>query len=491
MNRLAEKCYSLSNEVADYLATYLLKHKGFVLRSFYGESFSLNLLARANKLTPELTHILLSEYERKDKKDPEFHFEFNNYAFLDYGLKFNDEKMKALISPLVFKGTSCTNWTLLRANVRLMLNSSDSIALTEWNEKLSMQEESGLILDDPGVKSFQYHCFSAAMLGEIYLKNPNEKLRSSFIKAVSFIRHFILEDGSALYIGRGQQQSFGLGVLVYLLALAYKINQEASLLSEINVVLNYLEKFKRQDGSFPLVFNGNEPRNPQNVKMDREEFCGWYPYNNYFDYLPFFAYFLSKAAELLKDVNESSSEIHVLKSYSDKDFHLIAEKKYAAILSRPGGYWTNDLPFPLIYYNGRFQTPMLGGEQFQRSLYSLQQLSMPTTTWKSLSWRKFGRGWWSGNSLIWISIFGVMIRKFDFNTNEIHVRHFSLYWFPSTQNISFLYDLKKVGAKEYQAGDISCYFSSEIDNEATGYSASGKLKVVQFKMNVSIRLELR
>lgn len=38
------------------------------------------------------------------------------------------------------------------------------------------QLPSGLIFDDPGVKSFQYHCFSACLLGEIYRMTDDERV---------------------------------------------------------------------------------------------------------------------------------------------------------------------------------------------------------------------------------------------------------------------------------------------------------------------------
>ncbi len=490
MFKPAQQTKQIAEGVAKYIAAYLDSHGKFETRSFYGESFSLNLLSRHGLLNDKLKTILLNAYRAKHKADPEFHFEFNNYAFVDYLSQNPDKPIEAEVLPLKFKGTSCTNWTLLRSAVSLMVNPSDQNALNEARAKLAMQLKSGLILDDPGVKSFQYHCFSAAMLGEIFLRTKDSEFKTAFTKAVTFIRHFILKDGNTLYIGRGQQQSFGLGVLVYILSLSYFLDKDETLLTDLEAVLKLIEKFKNEDGSFPLVFTGTEPKTPGNVDMRSPAFCGWYPYNNYFDYLPFFAYFLDKASELLKGVELEYSDSKKLTSYFDKDFILISKFNYTAILSLPGGYWTNDLPFPLIQYKKRFQTPMLGGEQFQDSLYSLESLSMPVTKRKNLSWRKYGRGFLLGNNLIWFSLFGFMIRKFSFLESEIKIEHHTVCWIPSLQSFSLFADAFKNG-NEYRTRDLALTFSKPVCEERKGYSASGELKVLLTDIKVNVRVELR
>lgn len=495
MINLAEECKKKSSDIANYLIEYLNENKSFKLRSFYGESFALNLIDRHGKLTSELRDLLINEYKIKNKGDTEFHFEFNNYAFSDLVHRTQgDNHYASLYQPLKFKGTTCTNWTLLRSNVRLAEKIDAEKATRELQDKINhFQLKSGLILDDPGVKSFQYHCFSAAMLIEIFEKNKDPKVYNAFIRAVEFIRQFILKNGEALYVGRGQEQSFGLGVLIYILSKYYTETKNEQALGEIASILNFISKFQYTSGAFPLVFTGREKENPQNVDMRSTDFCGWYPYNNFFDYLPFLGYFLHKAYEVLEKLNLDSNYINPEKlklDYRDSSFIRVNKEKYTAIISLPGGYWTNDLPFPLVMYKEKFITPMLGGEQFQKSLYSDQDLSLPITKWRGISWRKFGRGYLLKNTLIWISPFGILYRKYRFFDTRVDVSNTSLCWFPSEQSFSFLDSFEKSGSHQLKDENVLVHFSSKIRSIKKGYSAMGELNIIRSGMNVNISMEL-
>lgn len=490
---LAEECKIKSQEITQYLIHFLNGHRSFKTRTFYGESFALNLIEKNGLLTDDLKNILIDSFNLKDKNDPEFHFEFNNYALADFFHRTGDPAVESLYRPLRFKGTKCTNWTLLRSNVRILENIETTSAIEEYKSKiLNFQLKSGLILDDVGVKSFQYHCFSAAMLIEIYDKNHDERLLAAFNNAVAFIRKFILPNGEALYIGRGQEQSFGLGVLVYILAKYFQINQELQVLEEIKSVMNFISKFQYSTGSFPLVFTGLEKEAPENVDMSSTSFCGWYPYNNFFDYLPFMGFYLHKAYEVL-NISENAIHSKIIQnqeSFSDSNFIKIHKKNYIAILSRPGGYWSNDLPLPLIFYKDKFVTPMLGGEQFQKSLYTLEALSMPTTRSKQWSWRKFGKGFFWGNHLFWISAFGIMLRTYQFEEKRIHIKNRSWNWIRSEQNFSMLKQLLQTDDACLQGLDVKVHFSSRIKSIKRGYSAMGELNVVKTSMNVNAIVEL-
>lgn len=482
-------CEKISREIAEYLAIHLKTNRGFSARSFYGETFTLNLLKRNNLLDEDLFCLLTTLYEAKDKTDPEFHHEFNNYALSDYGHAFNCQQLKKIYLPLRFKGTTCTNWTLLRSCVRLKEQVDRDEALLQIKNKITnMQLASGLILDDRGVKSFQYHCFSAAMLSEINDSYPDETIKKAFLKAVDFIRLFILDNGEALYIGRGQEQSFGLGVLVYILARAYKQTLDETLIYEIQKVLDFILTFKREDGSFPLVFTGKEDLVPADVNMMDEKFLGWYPYNNYFDYLPFLGYFLHKSSVELDGVMNLNHKCN-RKDYQDSSFIIVRKPEYEAVLSMPGGYWTNDLSLPLILHRGKFQTPILGGEQFQKSLYSIHDLSMPTTHLKKLSWRKYGRGIWFGRSLVWFSLFGIMKRSFVFKDNEIEVNNSAVAWVPSFGNFSFLDSFIQKDSNILESNEMAVHFSKPVTLIRNGYSASGKLKIVKGSLNITLKME--
>ncbi|MDO9182888.1 MAG: hypothetical protein Q7U04_10795 [Bacteriovorax sp.] len=496
MKKLINDLNNKSLNIANYLSQYLSTHNSFKLRTFYGESFALNLLYRHKILDEKNKNILINQYLKKDKSDPEFHFEFNNYAFSDLFKRSEDAQYRELYLPLKFKGTKCTNWTLLRSNVRLIENVDVILAREEFRSKINnYQLSSGLILDDVGVKSFQYHCFSMAMLLEIYEISMDAEALNSFISGVKFIRNFILKNGDALYIGRGQEQSFGLGVLIYILSKFYSLTKDQDVLFDIKLVLEFISKFQYSNGSFPLVFTGKENPIPQNVDMNSVEFSGWYPYNNFFDYLPFLGFFLHKAFECL-----NQEEVLVLKSenmqkstqhnFKDNSFIKVNKDKYSAVLSLPGGYWTNDLPMPLILYKGNFITPMLGGEQFQKSLYSLEALSMPTTRKGNRSWRKLGRGLFIGNNLIWVSLFGVMLRRYKFYDNNIIIKNYTFSWIKSFQNFSFLSTCKLTSDAQLISDSYIVKFNSKIHSQQNGYSAMGDLKVIKTSMNIEINLEL-
>lgn len=247
MIKIEDKLNHIVLGISDYLSNYLSTRSCFGARSFYGESFTLALLSRTSHLTDDLEEKLLLEFKNKDRSDSQYHWEFNNYAMLEAG--------RLESSSLRFKNTPCTNWTLLRSNVRFRCNVDVDVASIEVDKKIKkMQLTSGMILDDPGVRSFQYHCFSAAMLYEIYICTNNNVYLKRFCKAVEFIRNFILPNGDTLYVGRGQQQSFGYASLIYILCGYYSVTKNNSVLGDVENVISLIRKFIRKDGQleFPL-----------------------------------------------------------------------------------------------------------------------------------------------------------------------------------------------------------------------------------------------
>ena len=223
MNKIDILAGDLDNIVStskDYLKTYVLEKNGIKLRQFYGATYTLALFHGAEDYYA-LRKILLKQYSGMDKSNPEFHWEFNNYALQEISIAnasagIDDVEVDELLLPLQFKGTPCTNWTLLRCLVKL--RNGDMSPIIACKEKLhAMQGVNGLIMDDKGVKSFQYHCFSTALVYEIYESTKDAYFLNVFKNAVVFIRNFILPSGETLIIGRGQNQSFGYGSLVFVL----------------------------------------------------------------------------------------------------------------------------------------------------------------------------------------------------------------------------------------------------------------------------------
>ncbi|MBT5491365.1 hypothetical protein HOK00_03480 [bacterium] len=458
------------NSIASFFKNYFINRDSFECRSFYGETFSLALLQRTKLLNVEIKTKLLNTYEKLDKNDSQFHWEFNNYALLDYYQNSNDESIRKYLEPLRFKNTPVTNWTLLRSISRLLAKKDEKLAINEAKEKIEkFQVNSGLILDAKNDKSFQYHCFSMAMIGEIYEHTQDEYFKTSFLKGVEFIINFILSNGEALYIGRGQNQSFGYGALIYILSLAYKFTEDKKLLGDIDKVTRFLVQHQRKDGSFPLVMNGVEKNIPKVINMQDQEFVGWYPYNNYFDYLPFMGFFIAKAEEVLKSLDTSKIGHRSQKEYRDNNFIKIVKANYQAVISKSGGYWTNDMPIPYIVTKCKNITPCYGGEQFQKSLYSLEGIPLPYSEVlkKSIRWRAFS--FFRNNTLWIISPFGLMKRDYIFEDNyiDIKTRIFSLFSFKHIYlflDDDILRDREniKFGGYEYSAsGKLKKYTSNE------------------------------
>lgn len=463
----------IKKEISTFIFDWLQDKNSFECRSFYGETFTLALLQRTGLLDNGTKIKLLESYDLIDKNDSQFHWEFNNYALLDYYQNSKDESVKKFLNPLKFKNTSCTNWTLLRSNARLMAGIDKKLAIKEAKSKIKeFQLSSGLILDDPGVKSFQYHCFSVAMIGEIYQYTGDKYFQNSFLKGVEFIRNFILSNGEVLYIGRGQNQSFGYGALIYILALAYKFTSDKTLLGDIKSVLTFLINYQREDGSFPLMMNGIEKTIPKVIDMQDEEFVGWYPYNNYFDYLPFMGFFIAKADEVLNNLDMSKVEYRKHKEYRDNDFIKIVKPNYEAVLSKSGGYWTNDIPIPHIVTKGKNITPCYGGEQFQKSLYTIEGIPLPyneqfqkSIRWKSISFFK-------ANNLWIISPLGIMKREFIFEDNFIDIKtrvisifsfkHIYLFFGTSKKIIHENQNLKFIGYEYSASGKLKKYIDKNI-----------------------------
>lgn len=433
LGELAERINRLAEGIAQYIQSVLSLHGRLPARSFYGESFSALLLGYSGTQYAAAYAQLCNLYRVKDKTTPNFHWEFNKYAWCTLYRKTGDEEARAFALPLRFRGTPVTNWALLRSCTRYLAEIESKKAYHEAVSVLKhFQLRSGLICDERNVRSFQYHCFSAALVAEIYQFSGKTFFRDSFRRAADFIEKFVLRTGDSLYIGRGQQQLFGYGALCCLLATAYHNFREARYIAALERCLVFLQAYQRSDGSFPLVVNGNEVGYPRSAAASDNRFPGWYAYNNYFDYLPFAGVFFRKAAEAIggASASETCAALHEA-DYRDHNFLIIRNKRYEAVLSRPGGgwkggdgYWTNDLPFPYVTLSGNRITPSYGGEQFGSSLYSPAGVPLPAIVRKGQR-RLFrdGRVWsfFLGNCLIVISMKGVLIRRFRFLQDQIIV----------------------------------------------------------------------
>lgn len=483
---LIEYLYEISFGIGQFIKRRVSTRGSLESRSFYGETFSLALLSDFGILDQVTKRNLLDSFNKIDKGDPQFHWEFNNYALLSYIAKSKDEEVKSLIFPLKFKNTPVTNWTLLRSNARLLAKQEESIAIKEAKNKIkNFQLKSGLILDQKHDKSFQYHCFSTAMIGEIYELTNIDVFYKSFINGVNFIRNFILSNGDTTYIGRGQKQSFGYGTLLYILCLAYKLTLDKSILNDIKVITEFLSKYQQEDGSYPLVLNGIKQAIPEKVNMADPNYVGWYPYNNYFDYLPFFAYFVLKASKALENLNIDNLDTKEKKSYVDQNFVKVNNNKYEAVVSKTGGYWTNDLPIPYIVYKGEAVTPCYGGEQFQQSLYRTKGIPLPYCKLlnKSIRWRSVS--FLKDDTLTILSPLGIMRRKFVFSEDFIKVQTNVISPFKFVHLYLFHSKTEQNRPNELVIKGLRINSNNKLEQKEIQYSVDGELKLFEDKGTVS------
>lgn len=433
-------------------------------RSFYAESFALAFLSLRKALTPKIKESLTRSFLALDKEGEDFHWEFNRYALSYYQKTSGDTAFHSFLEKGKFKGTKCTNWTLLRALVS-----------RSWEEAFAcLQErqlESGFIVDEVHVRSFQYHCFSLALVYEIYESSQDKRFLVSFQKGLQFIRPFILRNGDCNYIGRGQEQSFGYASLLFALAKGYSLEKDASILQQISRVFGFLKKHQKPDGSLPLVLNQQEEQNPR---------LGWYAYNNHYDYLAFTAFFVERARETLLQVEEKMS-VAPPQNYSDSYFKKITKPSYEAVVAAPGGAWTNDLSIPYLVSDGKTLMPCYGGEQFEDSVYSKIDTPLPFFPLFNRTFSSKGRAWLSGSSLWIVSPLGILKRTYNFQDKEINIQTIVLSPFPCKQQLLVFATMKQKAPDVLVGENLVIRSSAPMQFERTAYSALGTLSVYTCK----------
>ncbi len=290
-----------ASEIARYINCRFEAKNGFNERSFYGESYSALILLMLNYPEKSINKFI-DFYKKKDKSGKHFHWEFNNYAWQEFYLRSKNPTVKSFIRPLKFAtffGEKVTNWILLRSLVRIKTGEITKKIIAEFQIFLVLLlNKVGPLFADNKLSRFflkkrflsiQYHCFCLALIGELLLwKKKKSFLTKDFFAGIDYMVNKIKNNPNPINQGRGKKQIFGYGALIYALSVAYVITNKKEYWDCLVKVLNYVLKYKKEDGSFPLVLTKNDDRSL------------WYPYNNYYDYLPFFAYYLLKSYELLE-----------------------------------------------------------------------------------------------------------------------------------------------------------------------------------------------
>lgn len=293
-----EKYRSSGLALTNHLDKMLCPERGYPDDPSWGYAFSLlvSLVSNGGCISPQAEKAL-HFLKQQDMQHPNYSWEFVIFA-LQQSKRESKESIALPIEGYREKGTRMFNWFLLRNVNKKLCNTfgaGDAIKLraASW----LYQDKSGLILDELKTRSLQYHAFCLFILCELLDLMPETNwLRQWFIRGISYSINHILPDGTALYLGRGQEQIFGYGALLYALEYCHHKVQplDHNLLTRVsNKVLN----FQRADGSYPLVLCHRAPELPL-VDFKSDQPSGWYGYNTLYDYQPFLAYCLLKAARL-------------------------------------------------------------------------------------------------------------------------------------------------------------------------------------------------
>jgi hypothetical protein len=407
----------VAKDISLWLAQQVTE-RGFSARTFYGESLAVWLWSLfPGEFTREIDALLPCALRQLEREDIQAHPEFNLFALLNYchnqGLSPKD-----LIYPFPkLRNTANSNWILLGTLDRLLWNRltgerrfSEVWLRLHTHILLRLQQKDGLVRDDrlfarwlpipfPLSKgghfgiwhvarlrsmSLQYHCFSLALLWDIFQLTGWIELRKAIERGVMAILLFVLSNGDTLYLGRGQQQIFGYAALLYILAAVSNYSREQRIWQYWQRIWSFVSSYQRSDGSFPLVLRQDEHGYPHIVDTSDPCWLGWYGYNNYFDYLPFLGVYLARAAALLSDqVFEANSD---LVKQSDQDlvvtrrYAVIREANWQATVAAPGGAISQDQPVPYFSLDGQSVLPCFGGEEYSSSLYGLSMLPLPYFT---------------------------------------------------------------------------------------------------------------
>jgi hypothetical protein len=291
--------YRLSGvRLLQHLNIVLGQEAGYPDTPTWGYAFSyLAALYAKDDIENSFSMKALRHLELQDKTDPNYSWEFVVYA-LQSAKKFSSVPIPAHLDRCQEKGTRMFNWFLLRRFNKRLCNGYSAIDHFKLRIAVSIyQEKTGLILDELKTRSLQYHAFCLFLLAELIEIAPeNAWLKKRFSDGVEYSMRHVLHDGTSLFIGRGQEQIFGYGALIYSFEYCHtKIRPLSEQL--IHLVCKRLLSFQREDGSYPLVLRRREPETG-NAHFSEDAPGGWYGYNTLYDYQPFLAYCLLKASEL-------------------------------------------------------------------------------------------------------------------------------------------------------------------------------------------------
>lgn len=280
---------------------------------------------------------ILEEERVKRYPAENFHWEFKNYALINCYILIENEldpELKKRLREYILcwrdLNIDSTNWRCMRAlsyylRYRRFRRVTDIIrSRLELNIVLRRQTKEGFFPDTEESYSFQYHAYVLALLYQYYRYTKDESVRKSFLRGVDFIIDFIDPVGDFNYHGRGQEQIFGYGSLIFCLEGAAKITRNGRYKGAAEKVLSYLKGFENAEGVFPLVLNEHQAQK-----------AGWYRYNNLGDYLSFLGVYLLCAARESIDL-KPAEEKRYTRFYPELGLFVARRKNYFIAVSAGG-----------------------------------------------------------------------------------------------------------------------------------------------------------
>ena len=397
IQQLADTLKNISEDIAIYLATQQAKDGTFPARDFYGRSFAALLWSNyGDRFRTNINRAVNTvNAEKKVRKGPgKYHFEFNRFALSKMGIK--KEELNTILQGERYAGTRVANWILLRACCRLTTGNVFSRIFGQFELMaviLLFRSKDGLIEDEKGSFTSQYHMFCVALLGEAekhVWSIGRSAIRKTILEGADVIAQLTLPGGQCNYIGRGRLQSFGYAAAILALVHAFRISGDRKYLYLMANIANYLLVHQKENGSIPLVLSelGREEGRPDEVDQTSPHFAGWYTYNNYFDYLPFTGALLELARDGLQSAQHKTriasgnkvadkefSEVQV--SSLGPDIIIITTELYTAVVSTPNQIWASSQPMPYLATKNSYPLPCYGGEQDGNGLYSVADLPLP------------------------------------------------------------------------------------------------------------------
>lgn len=458
---------SIEEKLSGFLIDALLTGHIGRDRSFYGASFLKVFLADRGLLGAR-EQLEIEDIEAKsDIDDPQRHWEFLEYAklaLLESPIGPGNSGGEA--EPLRFKGTQVANWAMLRAICRAKRAKRDSdhqelkraILEAKWTLQ-EFQDRDGFIQDQRGVRSLQYHAFSTLLLQELIGFDPERNLFEAYSRARNVVRAHILPCGSCVYLGRGQNQLFGYASVIRLLSETPSSEDRLRL----GAILRLVSSHQNEEGRLPLVLGSLGSATEGAPDLKSIAYAGWYAYNNYFDYLPFFAHFLHRARVSLSESVESFPERPELDSVIGPT-RVRHGKDFSVLVSRPVGVPANWMPQPLVSTTSHRAAPVFGGEEYFPSTFTRQDIPLPVFVFGQLPMARWVRSFWIGSAMVCVSLYGVCIRVFRYSKQEVAMTSFT---FPPL----FLRDRFAI-----EVGNSDCEFASEFNRGDIGIKASKLLR---------------